>query len=260
MITGPSPETYKKILKKGFFDGNYLRGPEIAMFASVPQIAIKHGISLIFWGANPALTANDNNTNNLDPYDGNNLRNANTVKNCDTSWIDKLTKKNKIIPYYYPSIKEFKKNNIQIIYLGWFWKNWSITNNAKYSALNGLSIRKDKPSNTGDLYGSMALDDDFVIINQMIKYYKFGIGRVTDYLNFEIRFGNISRKEAIRIAEKYDGRCSKKYIKNFCKYIDISEKTFWKTVKRFINKKLFKFNNDLKNPKVHRKFKVGIGL
>ena len=106
----------------------------------------------------------------------------------------------------------------------------------------------------------MALDDDFVIINQMIKYYKFGIGRVTDYLNFEIRFGNISRKEAIRIAEKYDGRCSKKYIKNFCKYIDISEKTFWKTVKRFINKKLFKFNNDLKNPKIHRKFKVGIGL
>ena len=50
-----------------------------------------------------------------------------------------------------------------------------------------MEIRKDHVSNTGDLYGVMALDEDWVTLNQMIKYYKFGLGRVTDYLNFEIR-------------------------------------------------------------------------
>jgi N-acetyl sugar amidotransferase len=261
IITGPSPETYKKILKKGFFQGNYLRGPELALYSSVPQLAIKYGIKLIFWGANPALTANDSKTQIiLEPYNGNNLRNANTLKNCDLSWMKNITGENKTFPYIYPSKKQFIKNNIQIIYLGWFWKNWSIINNAKYSILNGLKIRDDKVSNTGDLHGSMALDDDWVIINQMIKYYKFGIGRVTDYLNFEIRFGNISRIEAIEIAKKYDGKCNKKYIKSFCKYIGIKEDVFWKTVSKFINKKLFKFNNNYKNPRIYCKFKIGTGL
>ena len=93
----------------------------------------------------------------------------------------------KIIPYQYPDEKEFLKNKIQIIYIGWFMKNWSIMNNAKYATLNGLNLRKDIAENTGDLYGTMALDEDWVGINQMIKYFKYGYGRATDYLNYEIR-------------------------------------------------------------------------
>ena len=72
--------------------------------------------------------------------------------------------------------------------------------------------------------------------------------------------GNISRKKSIEIAEKYDGNCSKKYIRSFCKYIGIKETVFWKTIDKFMNKKLFSFNNNYKNPKIKRKFKVGIGL
>ena len=49
-------------------------------------------------------------------------------------------------------------------------KDWSILNNAKYASLNGLELRSDDVKNTGDLYGSMALDEDWVIVNQMIKY------------------------------------------------------------------------------------------
>ena len=52
-----------------------------------------------------------------------------------------------------------------------------------------------------DLYGAMALDEDWVIINQMIKYYKFGFGRATDYLNLDIRNNLISRERAIKIVE-----------------------------------------------------------
>ena len=261
IVTGPSPTTWKKILKRGFFQGNYLRGPELALYSSVPQIATKFGIKLVFWGANPSLTANDKKTNISNaPYDGNKLRNANTLKNCDISWMNGLASKNKLFPYKYPSLLDFKKNKIQIIYLGWFWKNWSIINNAKFSCLNGLEIRADNVSKTGDLYGVMALDEDWVILNQMIKYYKYGFGRVTDYLNFEIRMGNISRDKAIKIAKKYDGSCSKKYVKSLCKYLDISEITFWKTVKKFSNKKLFHFNNNYKKPKFYPKFKVGEGI
>ena len=53
----------------------------------------------------------------------------------------------------------------------------------------------------------------------MIKYYKFGFGRVTDYLNFEIRAGNIKREEAIKVVKKYDGSCSDKYISSLIEQI-----------------------------------------
>ena len=55
---------------------------------------------------------------------------------------------NRIIPYEFPSVQEFQKNNIQIVYLGWFWKTWSHSFNAKV-ALNGLSIREVNSENTG---------------------------------------------------------------------------------------------------------------
>ena len=41
-----------------------------------------------------------------------------------------------------------------------------------------------------------ALDDDWVILNQMIKYYKFGFGKVSDYCNEEIRLERLTREEA----------------------------------------------------------------
>ena len=93
-------------------------------------------------------------------------------------------------------------------------------------------------------------------LNQMIKFYKYGFGRVSDYLNYEIRNGKIQRNEAIKIIEKYDGKCSSKYIRSFCEYIDISEHQFWHNVDRFVNKKLF---NKSKNGKYIKKFKV-IGI
>ena len=123
--------------------------------------------------------------------------------------------------------------------------------------MNGLSIREDTPENTGDLYGAMALDEDWVIINQMIKYYKFGFGRATDYLNLDIRNNLISRERAIKIVEKYDGVCSGKYINSFCDYLEISKEEFWKVVSNFVNKDIFTINNKLSGNKYIPKFKVG---
>jgi N-acetyl sugar amidotransferase len=257
LISSPSPITWKKLLKKGFFQGNYLRAPELALYSSVPQIAIKYNIRLIFWGDNPALSMNDTGTLKNEPYDGNALRNANTLKNCSLEWMNNIIENDyKKIPYRYPTKKEFKDNNIQIIYLGWFWDDWSLINNAKVAVTNGLLIRKDGVSKTGDLYGISAIDDDWVTLNQMIKYYKFGFGKVTDYLNFEIRSGKISRSNAIKIVSKYDGLCDPKYIKNFCEYIEISVNEFWNEISKIVNKKIFM----LSNKKYLPKFKVGIGL
>jgi len=91
----------------------------------------------------------------------------------------------------------------------------------------------------------------------MFKYYKYGFGRVSDYVNEEIRLGRMSRKEGIKLVEKYDGSVGDKYIKSFCKYIGIKKKEFWDVVYSYVNTDLFQINN---KKKITRKFKVGIGI
>ena len=94
----------------------------------------------------------------------------------------------------------------------------------------------------------------------MIKYLKFGCGRATDYMNYELRYWNVSRSRAIRIITKYDGACGKKYIKGFCKLINISEKEFWAVIIKYTNKKLFKIKKIKSKYKITKKFIVGKGL
>ena len=190
-------------------------------------------------------------------YDGNNLKNMNTVAGGKLNWVLKAGfKKEKLFPFEYPSVKEFKDRKIQIIYLGWFWGDWSIVNNGVYSTLDGLKIRTDNVKNTADLHGVFSLDEDWVTFNPVIKSYKYGFGRVSDYVNEEIRLGRISREEGINLAEKYDASYGKKYVKSFCKYIEISEKQFWKQIHKSVNRKLFSINKN----KIIPKFKVGEGL
>ena len=161
-----------------------------------------------------------------------------------------------LIAYSYPSVEEFEEHNIHIVYLGWFLGDWSLNNNAMVSALNGLNLRHDNPANTGDLYGVTALDEDWVTLNQMIKYYKFGFGRATDYANEMIRTGEFSRSKGIEFVKRYDGACSEKYIADFCDFIGITPTEFWDKVRSVANRDLF----DLSGNDIAPRFVVGEGL
>ena len=179
----------------------------------------------------------------------------NTLNSGSFDWLlDSDIEIKDLIGYQYPTLEEFEKANLQIVYLGWFLGDWSLVNNAEYSCASGLLIRDDLPENTGDLYGLTALDEDWVTLNQMIKYYKFGFGRATDYVNEEIRIGRIDRNLGIKIVEKYDGCCSNAYISSFCEYLEISETEFWEQVYANVNKDLFTIND---SGEIKAKFKVG---
>ena len=259
VISAPAPGTWKELVRHSFKEfTNWAKSTELALFSSVPQLAIHYGIELIFWGENPGLQLGDLKTLGKTGYDGNNLRNMNTLQGGALDWITDLHGDHgDLIPYRYPTLEEFEAHNISIVYLGWFLGDWSLVNNAGYSCLEGLKIRDDGVENTGDLYGVTSLDEDWVTLNQMIKYYKFGFGRVSDYLNEEIRLGRISRQEAITVAEKYDSACGSHYIKSFCDYIDIDVESFWQQVRQSVNTELFSISD---SGEITPRFRVGEGL
>ncbi len=188
VISAPAPQVWQGLMRAAFDKfTNWARSTELSLFSSVPQLAIRYQIPLILWGENPGLQLGDLKTLGRTGYDGNNLRYMNTLSGAALDWmLDAGIDRKQLIPYQYPTPEEFDAHGLQIVYLGWFLGDWSLTNNGMYSVAGGLQIREDPVENTGDLRGVTSLDEDWVTLNQMIKYYKFGFGRVTDYCNEEI--------------------------------------------------------------------------
>jgi N-acetyl sugar amidotransferase len=259
VISAPAPGTWQRLMKLSFNKfTNWARSTELALFSSVPQLAIRYDIPLILWGENPGLQLGDLKTLGRTGYDGNNLRYMNTLSGGALEWIREAGFELKdLIPYQYPTPEDFDSHGLQIVYLGWFLGDWSLVNNGMYAASSGLEVREDTVAKTGDLHGVTSLDEDWVTLNQMIKYYKFGFGRVTDYVNEEIRLGRMTRDAGIKLVEQHDNACGDNYIQDFSNYIGITVDQFWAKVHSSVNPQLFDIHSD---GRITRKFKVGVGL
>jgi len=259
VISAPAPQVWRRLMRQSFDRfTNWARSTELALFSSVPQLAIRYGIPLILWGENPGLQLGDLNTIGRTGYDGNQLRYMNTLAGGGLDWmLEAGFERRELLPYHYPSPEQFDEHSLQIIYLGWFLGDWSLINNALYSVPDGLLIREDKVEHTGDLFGVTSLDEDWVTLNQMIKYYKFGFGRVSDYVNEEIRLGRMTRDRGIELVTRYDSACSDHYIESFCDYIGITPAAFWTKVHESLNRDLFELTA---NNEIVPKFEVGVGL
>ena len=259
VVSSPAPGTWRRLMAESFRRyTNWARSTELALFSSVPQLAIRYGIKLILWGENPGLQLGDLKTLGRTGYDGNNLRYMNTLSGAALDWmLETGIPLGQLQPYRYPTPEEFDAHGLQVVYLGWFLGDWSLVNNGLYAVTNGLRIRTDHVENTGDLRGVTSLDEDWVTLNQMIKYYKFGFGRVTDYVNEEIRLGRLTRAEGIELVERYDDACSPDYIQSFADYIGISVDEFWRQVHAAVNQRLFRLTD---SGRIERLFKVGVGL
>ncbi len=235
----PDPITWKKLMRKGFMEyGNWAKPTETALYATVPRYSIAYQIPIAFLGENPATQMGDLNSGSLD-WNANKMKHTNTIAAGAEIYLGDGVARSDIIPYYYPSDTEMEWANTQIIYLGYFWRDFTKVDNAAFSMAHGLEVRTDTPEERGALHPFEALDEDFVFVNQMIKYFKFGFGKVTDEACELIRFGRMSRAEALLNVEKYDGKCSDEYIRRFCEYIEISRDEFWKIADSYRNPDIF---------------------
>jgi len=242
MIYRPNPKIWKEAIKYSFYKfGNPVKPTEYPLFAVSYITALRFGIPLIIQGENAGATlgvceglGSDGNALNVNL--GNTLNGGNAF-----DWeVDGITLKD-LIWYQFPDKNEIQKAVIRAIYLNYYVKEWSFWGNTEFAEKQGLTKRQEHdPLLAGRLNPYCSIDSDIQIINQMIKYYKFGFGFVTDEVCYAIREGRMNREEGVNLVKKYDGKCGENYIKEFCSYIDISIDEFWKVIDLFVNKDLFK--------------------
>lgn len=257
-VVTPAPQSSAKLSKLAFYRfGNVCKSTELALFASVPRVAVEKKIPLIFWGENPATQVGDAAALGENIFDGNLLREVNTLVEGGYDWLRDGALEQKCRAYEYPSTEVMRDSGVSLVYLGPVWDDWGEDDNAEFAALAGLELRPGDSEDTGDISGACMLDEEFTNINMMIKYYKFGFGRATDLMNTLIRSAKISRVDAIDWVNRYDGVCSDRIIQKYCDYIGIEVSEFWIVVDRYVNKKLFRCEE---GSRPIPRFKVGESL
>lgn len=226
----PNPQIMKQLIMKDFYEClNPVKVTEFPLWASAYIIADKFNIPLIIQGENDALNMGLKKSKMGLKDDALKINKHNTLATGIQRYVSRDVSPKDLFLYTYDE-KSMRKKGIRAIWLNYYDKYWSQIGNPEEAIMFGLTIRKDSLKNLGRLHKWSALDCNLHIVNQMIKYKKFGFGFATDEACYDIREGYITREKALKLVKKYDGKCADKYVQEFCDYIGITKKEFWRVV------------------------------
>jgi len=244
-----NPKITKKLVKRDFY--KYLnpeKVTEFTLYSSAFVIADKFDIPLIIQGENAALTLGVSTLGQGIGYDAFEVTEMNTLS---IGWRDYLVDgvEEKDLYMHHFNKKRLQDKGVKAIWIQYFLEDWSNNNNKEFAKKYGFKTRPSNfnPSTIGTYVPYSQLDSDLIQVNQLLKCIKFGFGQCLDHVCYDIRDGIMNKKEAIELVKKYDGKCSPKYIKKFCDYIEISIDEFWATAEKFRGPMWKKVNNSWKN-------------
>ena len=239
-----SPQTWAKAMRLAFFEyGNWCKSTELALYTSSARVAVSMGVPLILLGENNAVVYGDTSMG-ADGGDASRIRHNNTLGGGDTAWLEnEEIGPEKLMWYAYPGEQEMDAAKLRMIFLGYYFSDFDIMTNAKIALEKGLHVRDNDPEKYGTLNNFEDLDEDFVPVNQYLKFLKFGFSRVTDEVCELIRQGDLSREDGIELIKKYDGRCSDELTSRFCDFIGISVDEFWSVAEKYRNPDIWERDN-----------------
>ena len=138
--------------------------------------------------------------------------------------------------YDLPSDKELKKT--MPVFCSYFFK-WNSESNLKIAKKYGFRTLNRPAEGTYRNY--VSIDEKIHRIHQYIKLLKFGYGRATDHACEDIRNKIISRRKGISLVKKFDRvKLTNFFINDFVKFIGINKSSFFRTLKKFTNKTIWK--------------------
>ncbi len=127
---------------------------------------------------------------------------------------------------------------IDPIYLSYFVR-WSSWNNYQFAKKRGFQDLSHEWKRQHHIEDFDQVDSRAYMVHPWLKYPKFGHASATDYASKFIRYGLISRKEAVDLVRKHDHNLDSLAIKDFCDFLGYSVREFWEIVDKFYNRALF---------------------
>jgi N-acetyl sugar amidotransferase len=222
LIQNVNPVSVKKIINTTLRKFGSIYWPILAGHTVFPvQIAVKHSIPLIIWGAHQGLeqVGMFSHKHNVEmsrryrkDHDLMGIEADDLLSNFDT------LKEEDIWQYRYPDDKVINSVGVRGIYLGNYVRWDPKAQHEEMILKYGYKTRN--LNRTFDTYDYVDCFN-YMDLHDLLKLYKNGYSKVTDHASREIRFGRISREQGISLVKNYELK-SIKYSELFCEWLGVS--------------------------------------
>jgi len=128
------------------------------------------------------------------------------------------------------------------IYLSYF-VEWNSFKNYELAVKHGFHDLSHEWERTHHVEQFDQIDSRAYLVHSWMKYPKFGHASATDYASRMVRYGILTREEAVRLVEQHDHKLDPLCVRDFCGFLGYSEKEFWSVVDKQYNNDLFIKNN-----------------
>ena len=225
------------------------------IYAFPVRMAMKLGIKMLVYGENVNYTYGgkyniDIPSAMLQPLND-------VVKPTWDKWLEdgQVTEKD-LDSTRQPTVDECEKSGLEPIYLSYF-VPWDSHHNYEVAKRYGFRHLGHEYKREGTIEDYNSIDSITYLINEFLKYPKFGHSSATQISSRWIRAGLTTRDEMIPYVKKYDKILDQGIVERFCEFTKITPREFWKIMDKWYNSKLFEQDND---GVWHEKFEVGTGL
>jgi N-acetyl sugar amidotransferase len=147
-------------------------------------------------------------------------------------------------------------NKLEPIYLSYF-VPWDTHHNYEVAKRWGFKQLSHEYVREGTLEQYNQIDSISYLLNQYLKYPKFGHASATEMASRWIRAGLKTREEMIPLVKEYDKILDQGIIDGFCNFVQMTPREFWDIMDKWYNKDLFYKDTD---GIWHEKFEVGNGI
>jgi N-acetyl sugar amidotransferase len=262
----PDWQTVKKLMRESFIrKGDIMWHSHCGIYAYPMHIAIKFNIPLIIWGEPSSEYSSYRGYDEEELFDEkrfNQMINLGINAEDMVGMLDGSVSMRDLWPYVYPALKDLRQINYRSISLG----NYIPWDTRTQSELIRKELGWEGQPVEGipfEHYWYEKIEDAFQGVQDYLKWIKRGMSRMTHLASIDIRNGRMTRDEALRLIEQYEGYRPAS-LDVFLREMDMSEEEFnriamthvvapytgpnWSNVKRgpeLPDQKLWTINNDL---------------
>ena len=210
-----------------------------------PKLSLVLDIPLVFYGEHEAEYGSDIKATQTSKRDINSFAGNLDLQQIYLGGVSvkELIKEYKFLEsdfeaYLPADIDKVIKKGIEFHYLGYFIK-WH-PQDVYYYAIENSDFMPNDFRTEGSYSKYSSLDDKIDWLHYYARYIKFGMGRTTNDTAQEIRNGDITRDEGIRLIKKFDGEKPNIYLKECLEYMQITKDKFENIIDSFRPEHLWK--------------------
>ena len=232
----PNPKVLRQLNKNGMVHMGFpYYGWLIAIQSAVLNLAVNLNIDLIFYGEDGEVEYGGSNQTENSPY-----YNVEYMKKIYLEGgHDKLhtgLNLSTADKYWY----EFPEGSEKLDIVHWsYFENWDPYRNYLV-AKNECGLIENNETNSGTFTNFAQNDQALYSLHAYFMYLKFGFGRATQDAGIEIRRGALTREQALRLVQLYDGIFPEEFHELYLDYFELSNEEFLDVINSYANKNLFK--------------------